>query len=338
LTDDSFNRLISGKSRRKLADEIAVTQVSEVNLCESPSAEINQEPAVKVPAAKGKRGRGKAAVAKTKAPRQPRKISYKKALEIIGAKIPDDIAPATPAPAASAGAVTRQRSSTSIAHNQQPPTDYSSAVDLTGDVTMGPQHNHAPLFQKPDGINTPDKAASNSNLSFNWDDDDDDDDDLSSITVNVRIGTEVKKFRHKDDLRFFELFKKIAEDQKVPVSHVFLFVKDKRVYPDAIPKAIGHKFSSIYACRLLDASEIRGKNLKDKIKLKFQSDKWRRPIEMKMSRTEPFSSFLNKLSEQIKYTPDQIALSFDGEPLDMSSTPMDNDMEGGEILDCRIKA
>lgn len=74
------------------------------------------------------------------------------------------------------------------------------------------------------------------------------------------------------------------------------------------------------------------------IELKFQSDKWKKPIALKVSRVGTFNSFIKNLCEQVKFKPEQFSLEFDGDDVDLNGTPMDLDFEGGEIMDCRIKA
>lgn len=94
--------------------------------------------------------------------------------------------------------------------------------------------------------------------------------------------------------------------------------------------------SNFLACRLMNLSttKVKKQNLID---LKFQSDKWKTPITLKVSRVESFESCIKTLCKEVKFKPEQFSLEFDGDALSSLSTPMDLDFEGGEILDCRIK-
>lgn len=76
----------------------------------------------------------------------------------------------------------------------------------------------------------------------------------------------------------------------------------------------------------------------NRIELKFQSDKWKMPISLKVSQFESFLSCIKTLCKEVKFKPAQFSLEFDGEALSLSDTPMDLDFEGGEIVDCHIKA
>lgn len=84
-------------------------------------------------------------------------------------------------------------------------------------------------------------------------------------------------------------------------------------------------------------NKVKKENL---IELKFQSDKWKKPIVLKMSRLDSLSTWVKVLCEknEVNFTPDQISLEFDGDHIDMNESPLELDFEGGEILDCRIKA
>lgn len=173
-----------------------------------------------------------------------RQVSYKKALatskmplpvlqeppkaaEIVQAILPEPIAIVAPAPAV----VEAQESSEEM-------------YDLTGDVELTDKHSSAPLFQKSKEIAiTPTFVIRDHNMSQEFDY------DFDSISINVKMNGKINKFNHRNvDLRFYELFKNIAEKEKVPIDNIFIFdEKEKRILPDETPKGIGHKISSIYS-------------------------------------------------------------------------------------------
>lgn len=84
-------------------------------------------------------------------------------------------------------------------------------------------------------------------------------------------------------------------------------------------------------------NKVKKENL---IELKFQSDKWKKPIVLKVSRLDPLTAWLKVLCEkdEVKFKPEQFSLEFDGDHIDVSESPLELEFEGGEILDCRIKA
>lgn len=73
--------------------------------------------------------------------------------------------------------------------------------------------------------------------------------------------------------------------------------------------------------------------------LKFQSNKWKKPIELKSSKLEPMKNWLKILCEkkEVNFKPEQISLSYDGEDVSLTESPLELEYEDGEILDCRIQ-
>lgn len=206
------------KSRRKLADEIGGKVQEEVNLCEAAEQSV---------VVKGKRGRKPK---KTTA----KKVSYKKALELASTRVTNE-------------SITSKEPTT---HQPPPPLSVEEmsimSYDLTGDVNLLPYHSSAPLFQKDTmpinkliksiPIDSPNTSLESLEL------------DLTAISLNIKINGKINRFKHNSDRRFLEIFKEIADKNKVPTSHVFLFDdKEKRIQPDDTPSSSGYKISTIYS-------------------------------------------------------------------------------------------
>lgn len=79
----------------------------------------------------------------------------------------------------------------------------------------------------------------------------------------------------------------------------------------------------------------RSKN-ENEIEIKVQSDKWSRPLKIKISKVEKFKVALDILAESVDFKVEQMKLIFDGDTIDINDTPMELEFEGGEIVDCRI--
>ncbi|XP_070503072.1 NFATC2-interacting protein isoform X2 [Chironomus tepperi] len=299
------------KNRRKLADDIPAVVIEEqIDL----SNIVTPDSSINISNASTSSGRGGR---KGKKPKAPRKVSYKKALELLTAPITE--------------AVSQQSSSEFVpqASSTQRTRSNDFAVDLTGDVEMSDMHNKNPLFQKVDKvkekIEIPEERFS---LGL--------DDDIDLIYVNVKIRGKIKKYQIKMDQRFYDLFKMIANDEDIPTSNVVLFIGEKRIHPEDTPDSIDHRVSFIYTCRFMDSSNIQV-NKKDKIEIKFQSDKWKKPIALKVSRFEPFLSHIQLLCKEVNFKPEQFSLKFDGDDIDMKNSAIELEFEGGEIIDCRVK-
>lgn len=302
-----------GKSRKKISNEIPVQ--AEIDLCDVISPNITPT----VSTTKGKRG---------KKPKVPRKVSYKKALEILNVAIPDE-------PSLNNNPTTSNRNKSKSPKKRQLANNSCDAVDLTGDVVMTEIHNKNPLFQKVDSKSQSDSTKSkllNESNSLDMED------DIDSTKIFVKINGTIKKYQIKTDQRFYDLFKIIAADEDVPFSNVLFFdANDRRILPEDTLDTIDHRISSIYTCRLMDVSSNLKVHKNDLIEIKFQSDKWKKSITLKVSRFEPFSSHIKLLCEQVNFKPEQFSLKFDGDNVEMSSSPIELEFEGGEIVDCGIK-
>lgn len=199
-------------------------------------------------------------------------------------------------------------------------------VDLTGDVHMTDVHSTAPLFQKQ-----PPKAKPMSQEPVNEDDDE-------AYKLNVKVKNTIRKFQYRLNQKFVDLYKIIAEQEAVPISTIFIYNGDKRIDINESPHSVGCKYSTILTCRMMELKGVALKqDKKNQVELKFQSNKWKRPLTVKMSRLDNFKTAVGILCEQIQFKPEQITLRFDGDRVEMTETPIDLDFEGGEILDCLIK-
>lgn len=334
LTSNSYEISPLKKSRRA-ADDAEVVETFELNSEDSNGSELNNSKAgnSKVKSADDSnkamnnyaictraRGRPKANAPKPVKVPKTKRLTYKQALAIANAPIP--VEPSYSPQAVPAEAVLQ------LVHRQATVTTRSCNVDLTGEVVLTDQHSSAPLFQK--------QAAAVKQTVV---EDDDSDLDQDSVKVKVKTKTSIKAHHFRRHQRYYDLFKILAEQEKIPVSNVFLFDGDKRIHPDDTPHSTGYTISTILNCRVMEtkASEFEQTAKKNQIELKFQSDKWKKPIVIKMSKMDDFKTAIEILCEKVPFKPAQISLRFDGDPVVLSETPMDLDFDGGEILDCGVK-
>jgi hypothetical protein len=272
----------------------------------------------------------KAAIKKTP---KPKRLTYKQALAVLKVPIPPENPVPKPAAASRAKAKSPPKKKTAPPPAPRAIDSPTCDIDLTGDVKLTDKHSSAPLFQKPSST----KVASDIS-----DDDDDEDFDMDSININVKLpNNKIQKYSHREHQRFYDLYKKLSDQDKVPISNIFLYNGDKRIDHDDTPHSTGYRISTILTCRIMETKPGEYKSVvkkKDQIELKFQSDKWKKPIAIKVSKVANFETILAILCEQISFKPEQVSLKFDGDDVELKDTPMDMEFEGGEILDCRIKA
>lgn len=266
---------------------------------------------------------------RSKTPKAPKtkRVTLKAALALASATIPDIYS--TPPNPSVAGTSKRNGSS-----QKPPPQQPSEAIparecdiDLTGDVVLTDQHSSAPLFEKP-------KIPK---LEYSIDDDD----DMDVLKIKIKYKESIRGISHRRHQRYYDLFKTISEQENIPMRNIFLHDGDKRILHDDTPHNTGYKITTILICRVMEtkagSDAFQQATKKDHIELKFQSDKWKRPLIVKMSKLDNFKTAISILCEQINFTPDQISLSFDGDAIALNDTPVDLEFDGGEILDCRVK-
>ena len=64
--------------------------------------------------------------------------------------------------------------------------------------------------------------------------------------------------------------------------------------------------------------------------------KWKKPLILTVSKTETFKTIVQKLSEEVNHAYKKISIHFDGEPLNLKHSQIDEDFEGGEQIDCTL--
>lgn len=331
LTDGSFE--ISPRKRsRRAADEVAAEVVDMIELdndVATSTAELNNNRV----ATRSKRGKGKKGVFTPPAPKPAKKapkakrLTYKQALAVVNAQIPE-LPSTTQEKAKKTGPSPPPPRRSPI---PTPATVQSCDVDLTGDVHLTDKHSSAPLFQKHSK-----KAAETSSEE----EEDDDDFDMDVIKVKVKTKQGIKPFTYRRHQRYYDLIKTLSEFDQIPMSNIFLFDGDKRIQPDDTPNSTGYKITTILACRVMESKpgEYQQLTKKNQIELKFQSDKWKKPIAIKVSKFDNFKTAIDILCEQMtQFKPEQFSLQFDGDDVTLTETPIDLEFDGGEILDCRIK-
>lgn len=333
LTDGSID-VSPPKRSRRAADKViaSVSETVELNDSENNDSTNSFE---SLPITKGRRGRSsKGKVAKqAKAPKvktpkvqKAKRVTYKQALALAQAPV-SNTPPVLPVQKQTA----RQRRSI----NRERSAQSSSGIDLTGDVHLTDKHSSAPLFQKASG------SAVSKKKKEEEDEEDLLDMDLDLIKVKVKKKDVIKPYNHRRHQRYYDLYKAISDQNDIPISNIFLYDGETRIHPDDTPHSTGYKITTILTCRVMEtakASEFTQINKKNQIEMKFQSDKWKKPMVIKVSKLDSFKTAIEVLCEQIPFKPNQITLRFDGDEVVLKETPMDLDFEGGEILDCIIKA
>lgn len=293
LTDDSFEFTPRKRSRRA-ADNIEASVTIEIGFDGTPK-ELNNnkkdatasEDSVELATPEPRRGRGRPKKASNPAsasekvipepkkgrgrPKTQKKMSLKQALALAKAPIPE----LNFTPPASLQSRSRRL--------YEPPACSSSgtdAVDLTGDVFLTDKHSSAPLFQKQttaEAVN----AAENIEDEF----------DPDKLNIKIKYKRKIRGITHRRYQRYYDLFKTVGEQENIPIRNIFLFDGEKRIHHDDTPHSTDYNITKILVCRVMETQaegDFQQAIKKDQIDLKLQSDKWKRPVVVRMSKVDDF--------------------------------------------------
>ncbi|KXJ68688.1 hypothetical protein RP20_CCG002130 [Aedes albopictus] len=249
-----------------------------------------------------------------------------------------------------------------------PPSTASHSMAVQG-VSAGPSSSRrARRQQQPEVINLVDSPALILPGTINLDSDEEDitpaagnksanvSFDSANYEVSLKIKWEgkIERFNHRKFQKFGDLIAVLAERAGADPSHVILDLDERIIEPNDTPDSIGYRISQFIAGRVVrgELAEVFANKNKsngtsrtakprkpkddNEITLKVQSDRWKKPLEVPMRKDNKMMILIIKCAEELKCQPGDIKLSFDGDPVTMDSTPIDLELEGGEILDLRF--
>ncbi|XP_039445413.1 uncharacterized protein LOC120425087 [Culex pipiens pallens] len=167
------------------------------------------------------------------------------------------------------------------------------------------------------------------------------------LSLKIKWEGKIERFAHRKHQKFADLIEQLAKRAGSDASHVVLDINERIINPEDTPDSINYRISQFISGRVMQGKladlfvgnrpnvtkPVANKNL---IKLKVQSDRWKHPLEVQIEKDRKMKLVVIKCAEQLKCAPGEIKLSFDGDPVELDSTPIDLDLEGGEILDLRF--
>lgn len=177
---------------------------------------------------------------------------------------------------------------------------------------------------------------------------DDFDSENYELSLKVKWDGKIERFAHRKHQKFGDLINQLASRAGADPSCVVLDINERIINPEETPDSINYRISQFISGRVMEgklaALFVGGrqngakpaKPNKNLLKLKVQSDRWKQPLEVQIEKDRKMMLVVIKCAEQLKCSPSEIKLSFDGDPVEMDSTPLDLDLEGGEILDLRF--
>ncbi|XP_058811615.1 uncharacterized protein LOC131676546 [Topomyia yanbarensis] len=170
------------------------------------------------------------------------------------------------------------------------------------------------------------------------------------MSIKVKWRGKIERFTHRKYQKFGDLIAQLSKRVNADPSCVILDINERIIDPNDTPDSIDYRISQFITGRAVErtvADMLTEKNTNtnkrskavaniNSITLKVQSDRWKQPLQVLVEKTQKMAVVAIKAAEELKCKPAEIKLSFDGEPIELDSTPLDLELEGGEVLDLRI--
>ncbi|KAL7730283.1 hypothetical protein ACLKA6_016538 [Drosophila palustris] len=171
------------------------------------------------------------------------------------------------------------------------------------------------------------------------------DDDNPEISINLSWLGEIQMYKLRQHQKFSHMFKEISKRNKVPIDDIVINFNDRFIKPTESPQVVGLKIYHILNGCAMKSSKNSVQHEQDvnpllkpkKFQLKVQGDKWKKPLIIIMKKTEAFKILAIKCAEEMECDVQDFRLFFDGELLDPNDTPKNQEMEGNEMIDLRMK-
>ncbi|KAM8706481.1 hypothetical protein ACLKA7_010708 [Drosophila subpalustris] len=171
------------------------------------------------------------------------------------------------------------------------------------------------------------------------------DDDNPEISINLSWLGEIQMYKLRQHQKFSHMFKEISKRNKVPIDDIIINFNDRFIKPTESPQDVGLKIYHILNGCAMKSSKNSVQHEQDenpllkpkKFQLKVQGDKWKKPLIIIMKKTEAFKILAIKCAEEMECDVQDFRLFFDGELLDPNDTPKNQEMEGNEMIDLRMK-
>ncbi|XP_039490584.1 uncharacterized protein CG4449 [Drosophila santomea] len=175
--------------------------------------------------------------------------------------------------------------------------------------------------------------------------------DNANPTIEVALSWlgEIQMYKLRQHQMFKHLFKEVASRNGVDENDVSVDMYYNFVGPEDTPHSIGLKsFHTLtgHPTKSHNNKHVAAKNDNNpealtrkpkKFQVKVQADKWKNPLVMPMKKKDTFKMLYIKCAEELNCDARLIKLFFDGDLLDPEDTPINQDMEGNEVIDLKIK-
>ncbi|XP_075148109.1 uncharacterized protein LOC142222057 [Haematobia irritans] len=216
---------------------------------------------------------------------------------------------------------------------------------IEGTIVIGSDgEDEGPRTRRKNAANNLKKSKKNQNIEKNPCLDISLDDDNPELSIKVKWKGIPEAFKLRKYQKFSLIFQQLAEREGTDLGNIAFNISSRIITPEDTPDSIDYKIYQFIDGRVITAlnspmgaAAPKKQRDQNKITVKIQSDKWKRPLQIDLQKTDKFRILYIKCSEELSVNIDRLKLSFDGDLLELNDTPADLDLEGGEVIDLRFR-
>uniref|UniRef100_A0A224YNU7 NFATC2-interacting protein n=1 Tax=Rhipicephalus zambeziensis TaxID=60191 RepID=A0A224YNU7_9ACAR len=159
------------------------------------------------------------------------------------------------------------------------------------------------------------------------------DDDL---ILMVQCQSRMLKYSIPQDKPFAEILEKLAEECGVETCQVMLLAKEQPVQPEDTPQSLALSSADILDCIIRKYAGPSGKAANN-ITLRFQCANKRSTESIEVALDEPLQKGAKMFAEKVGLPFSKLVYKFDGEKVQLHSTPEELGIEDGDCVDVSIR-
>lgn len=156
------------------------------------------------------------------------------------------------------------------------------------------------------------------------------------LVIIVKCQATLLNYSTSPEAPLSDILEKVAEEHGVDVSQVTLLCKNRKVQPEDTPKSLNLAAADILEAVITKYRETgKGKNT---ICIKFQCSNKRKNENVEVSLVEPLREGAVVLAEKLGLPLSQLTFKFDGEFVDLKTTPQELGIEDDDCVDVCIQS
>lgn len=137
---------------------------------------------------------------------------------------------------------------------------------------------------------------------------------------------------------FAEILEKLAHEYSVGISQVMLLAKEQPVQPEDTPQSLALSAVDILECIVRKYGGEPSSKAKKMITLKFQCANKRSTENIQTALDEPLQVGARVFAQKLGLPFSKLVYKFDGEKVDLRSTPEDLGIEDGDCVDVSVRS